>query len=563
MPVNIQGFERPISKVFCSDFEFFIPHYQRPYAWTAEEAYSLYDDLLQFMREQKDDEGNAAYFLGSIVLIKGAAPAAKVVDGQQRLTTLTILLAVLRATMSDSKAKGNFTNYLYEEGNVLEKTKNRYRLHVRQRDNDFFEKYIQSENGIKQLLEANHKDFTDIQKRMLENVKRFNQELLQLEEKERLRFASFLLQQCHLVIVTTPDENSAFRIFSVLNTRGQDLLNADIIKAEVIGKLPAQQQEEYAHRWEAAEELLGRRTFDELISHIRTIHRKFKQQKALLDEIREAVKPAENPIAFIDNELTPLANAFSVIRNKSYSSSNGAENINQLFGWLNQIEHYDWIPPALVFFSSHQNDSAILNRFFADLERLAVYLMVMRIINNQRVERYGRITKAIENGDDLFQENSPLQLSLEEQNKLRLNLDSNIYEMLSEVRQYILLRLDSYLADSVAVYQHKRVTVEHVLPQKPKANSEWLKWYPDEDARLSWTHKLANLVLLTRVKNSQAQTYHFAEKKQKYFNGKDATPFVLTSQVLATADWTPAVLEKRQQRLIKNLDEIWRLNVNV
>src|SRR5439155_25730702 len=93
---KIHGSEHPIRKVFSNDFNFKIPLYQRPYSWTTEQAGELLDDLISFIGSDTSVSINALspYFLGSIVLIKDEAqPDAEVVDGQQRLTTLTILLS--------------------------------------------------------------------------------------------------------------------------------------------------------------------------------------------------------------------------------------------------------------------------------------------------------------------------------------------------------------------------------------------------------------------------------------------------------------------------------------
>lgn len=91
MADRLSGAEYEVAKIFSDDFEYYIPSYQRPYAWTTEEASELFDDLYNFYKDE--DEGNG-YFLGSIVLIKKDKfdPSAEVIDGQQRLTTLTILL---------------------------------------------------------------------------------------------------------------------------------------------------------------------------------------------------------------------------------------------------------------------------------------------------------------------------------------------------------------------------------------------------------------------------------------------------------------------------------------
>ncbi|MDF5738432.1 MULTISPECIES: DUF262 domain-containing protein [unclassified Nostoc] len=103
MPVAIHATEKALFKVFSNDFAFSIPAYQRPYAWTKEQASELLSDLLSFLGNDSEVIADTnSYFLGSIVLIKSEdAPKADVVDGQQRLTTLTILLAVLRSLLSE------------------------------------------------------------------------------------------------------------------------------------------------------------------------------------------------------------------------------------------------------------------------------------------------------------------------------------------------------------------------------------------------------------------------------------------------------------------------------
>lgn len=111
----ISGAEYPISEIFSSNFEYHIPLYQRPYAWTEEEASALFDDLYEFFKNE--DEDNC--FLGSMVLIKqDRIPLSEVIDGQQRLTTLTILLAVIADALSDDK-RSDCEAYLKEKGNAI------------------------------------------------------------------------------------------------------------------------------------------------------------------------------------------------------------------------------------------------------------------------------------------------------------------------------------------------------------------------------------------------------------------------------------------------------------
>jgi len=123
-----------------------------------------------------------------------------------------------------------------------------------------------------------------------------------------------------------------------------------------------------------------------------------------------------------------------------------------------------------------------------------------------------------------------------------------------------LLRLDELLANQPGVsYEHRIITVEHVLPQQPKKGSQWLIDFNEQD-REYWTHRLANLVLLNRRKNSSAQRFDFEKKKHQYFSGSNGVAtFALTLQVLKKESWTPAVLRARQSSLVKRLSDEWEL----
>ena len=109
-------------------------------------------------------------------------------------------------------------------------------------------------------------------------------------------------------------------------------------------------------------------------------------------------------------------------------------------------------------------------------------------------------------------------------------------------------------------YYLRHITIEHVLPQKPNKGSKWLEWFPDEAVRAAWVHRLANLVLLSRRKNSEAQNLDFEIKKEKNFKSdKGVSPFVLTTQVLGKTHWTPDVLQSRQDTLLEKLKTLWSL----
>ena len=128
-PINAS--QQSLVRIFSDEFAFTIPPYQRPYAWGEEQVRELFTDISSALDEALSTKDPVTYFLGSIVLIKKpGSPNADVVDGQQRLTTLTILFAVLR-DLSSGKTATKRHSYICEEGDADKGTKDRYRLDPR------------------------------------------------------------------------------------------------------------------------------------------------------------------------------------------------------------------------------------------------------------------------------------------------------------------------------------------------------------------------------------------------------------------------------------------------
>ncbi len=561
MPYTLTAKEQSLAKIFSDDYVFSIPGYQRPYAWGREQAQELLEDLLAALPAAPAQLSEAApYFLGSIVLIKDEAiPEATVVDGQQRLTTLTLLLSAIRATVNDEDWQKDITGCIYEKGNLVKGTQARYRLLLRERDRDFFRQYIQHENGLQGLAQVNTM-LPDAQSRLRANAQVFMDGLAKLSQPVLVRLVQFVITRCYLVTVATPDLDSAYRIFGVLNSRGLDLSATDILKAEIIGGIAPELRDAYTKKWEDEEEDLGRDEFGDLFSHIRMVYRKAKPQGTLLKEFKEHVTPANQPQSFIDTILLPMAQAFSELRDANYSSTQHAEQVNNYLRWLNRLEFKDWVPPALSFFVKHRQKPELVLNFFRDLERLGYSMLTRKTGVNDRIERFSALTNAIEAGNDLHQESSPLQLSPEEQYQTFAALSGPLYETHSpRALALMLLRIDHLLSDGAASYQYDVVSVEHVMPQQPAPNSQWALWVADKGVHQYWVHRLGNLALLSRKKNSSASNREFAWKKTAYFTKGGTSAFALTTQVLQHESWTVNVMEQRQNSMLEKLVAHWRL----
>ncbi|MDD3470913.1 MAG: DUF262 domain-containing HNH endonuclease family protein [Thermoguttaceae bacterium] len=577
MPKAITGSEYVLQDIFCSKFDFEIPHYQRPYAWTTEQTNELFDDLYQFF--SSEDEKENRYFLGCIVLIKNEnGPRSQIVDGQQRLVTLTILLSILAAKLSnvarqmsaDSEEKERYSQvfdnckaFILDPGNLLCGVPSKPRIALRKRDNEFFYYYVQKfqfeklfglkrPQGIANDAQENIQTNAQLLWDLLDDPKRFPC------EETLLEFAQFIVQCCCVVVVSTPDEKSAFRVFSVLNNRGLDLLPCDIIKADIIGSISIDNPDEYSEHWESMEADLGRDRFNSLLVHIRMMKARVKAKQSLLeifstDVFNKKTPSSQECVDFIKDTLFHCTGIYKCILNNSWKSSEQPEKVNECLRWLNRIDHSDWIPPAMLYLLEPHSDQEIVH-FLAQLERLASYLHITAKTINTRIERYASVLNGIDSGSW----KSAIELSSQEKYAFFTALNGNVYNMYAGKRNYLLLRLDSFLKESGAIYEENVMSIEHVLPQTITGVSYWQERW-SEESHQTWLHRLANLVPLSFRKNVQVSNKDFPSKKAGFIATK-CSPWAMTLALNNYADWTPEIVEQRQKELLDTLVSGWQLD---
>ena len=294
---------------------------------------------------------------------------------------------------------------------------------------------------------------------MFENAGHLWKQLSKLDNGERDRLVEFIIRRCFLVIVSASDQNSAYRIFKVMNDRGLDLSPTDILKAEIIGAIDDEHRTRFTKKWESIEEGLGRDDFRELFAHIRMIYMKDKARGTLNQEFSDSVLKGKDgglddkgAKYVINKVLTPYAESYEVVTRASYESTPSADRVNLYLQHLGRLDNFDWVPPAMAFLNRNKNRTKALIRFVRDLERLAYGMFIRRVNINERINRYSEVLRVIEQGGELFEDTAPLQLDTQEKAEIVEALRGPIYS-LPRVPRPLLLRLDSLLADEGALVQ--------------------------------------------------------------------------------------------------------------
>lgn len=542
-----------VKEIFNDDFLFTIPNYQRPYSWEEEHCLQLLDDLHSFAFRDEEFDELPPYFLGSAVIIKRPdVRNAQIVDGQQRLTTLTILLSCLRFVIKNQEYKDTISEFIYQKGNRLKGTSATYRLKTRQRDQSFFNTIIQEARGLPEYFAAPDGivPANDAQTQMLTNAKAlleaFKQKKYSEDQLELL--ATYIIQKCVIVVVASTDEEMAFRIFNVLNDRGKDLTIADILKSEILEKIQDADQGIYTEKWEDCESRLGIDHFKDFFSHLRAIYTKKKAEKSILAEIREYVRPANDPRHFIDAILIPFTIAYQHILRHDYKAAALAEPINRQLSNLERVAHADWVPCTIYFLAKHASAPAKINDFLLQLEKVTLGMEAMKTSLNERLERYAKIISRIEDGRDLYEKDSELLLNDADRAYIIATLASpDLYG--KRLVKPILAKIEEQMNDGSIQIDYDKLSIEHVLPQTP-ADIYWVSRF-NADQKIKLTNSLGNLSLIAVRKNSQARNFEFQTKLEVYFkaDGK-ASNLAMVNALSAAKDWTAEIIEQRKTELI-------------
>ncbi len=555
-----------------------IPEYQRPYVWEDEQVIALLEDVSSAQKFTQDSE----YFLGSIVFHSKLSDNQQyrdneLLDGQQRLTTLYMLMAVIRDLSEDEDLKKTCRDAIYQKENKFKGIPERMRLtfDIREEVKDFAEEFIKLDDSTKRKEKLNQiiSDGQDI------NIKNMAKAIITMREwfikNDTINVEDFfihLMNNVLLIFVSSQELDDAFRLFTVLNDRGVKLRNSDILKADNLKFVTDDSKRKtYAMFWEELEGEL-QEDFDQFLSYIRTILVKEKARLSLLKEFELNIyNPKEyNRETKLSISITPLLNkgvdTFEYIKkfkkhydflfNNANSSLGSTFEFENLIALLQDNSIADiWIPPLLTY-----RDSFGDNEIFAFLLKLDNKFSADLIAGESpttRIESMNNIIKEIEK--------VKLDGSISEVSKVSTLLNSKVFDFnkiafMNEIEngqiykrkfaRYILLKLDYLNSGNTQKWNTpSKISIEHVLPQNPSQNSKWKNDFTDEQ-HTHWLNRLGNLVLISRTKNISLSNLDFVDKKRKYFDSNmDVFPNSL--KVIQNNVWDLTTLESNHVRVIQ------------
>lgn len=555
MSNGITSRETTLSALFAPGEELAMPPYQRSYSWSDKEALDLLGDL------REAAEADDMHFVGAIVVVRASeGHVSEIVDGQQRLTTLTILLSVLRDLEEDPAEADKIHALIGDRGRPMLGEEARWRLSLNHIDGPFFRATIQEPGSTRAVLDEPGE--SESQRRMTRNAAAFLKELKPLSVEARRTLFETIASRCAIVRVTVADRDAGYRVFRVLNTRGKEPASHDIVKTDLFERagFTVEEADKQSRVWAEHEARLGGSAFDDLLRQIRFIHDK-STKGDLVSAFRKSALGKMSPREFLSKTLPAYVQAYHEINSGEIMLGTHTEQVKAHLHRLRSLDHHSWRAPALHFLVSRREAEAEVLDFFRGLERLGFVLQLVVSNREQRNKRYRRIIDVVESSrkDALFGRSGPFVIAKEEARKVRERLTGRFGSF--GQRRSLALRLNAAIKGGSTIEPDADATVEHVFPRNPSPDSHWMKIWPNESAHRDLVDTIGNFVLLPHAVNQEADRLTFHEKKKVYFNGAGGAQFALTRDLEHEDLWTPETVRKRTERLADILCQDWDLEL--
>lgn len=525
-----------------------VPHHQRSYSWEEKHVQDLLDDITI-----AKDANEPEYFLGSIVTMENEQGSPRVVDGQQRLATVTILMAKIRdyfATHKDDRrAQLIDSGYLQSQGLVdLER---RPKLQLNIEDNSFFESRILAPMGDeKRNVEPSKYSHA----KLVEAAGCIERYIGQITQGPNATdhltdLVSYLTNNVKVIWVSVSDDVNAYKVFETLNDRGLSLAISDLLKNYLFGRAHdrlEQVQEHWSTMLAHLESLEERDLIVTYIRHLWCSKEGIVREKRLYPDIKQKIRTRSNTLD-LSHQLASNARIYSAILDPG----------EEFWGEYGPKcrEHMQ----TLNFFRMSQIRplvSAVLDEFSAqDIQETlrsivawGVRFMITGGVGGGTLEKYysekaQAIRKGkIEDADNLREAmRTVVPTDKEFRESFKIAKVSKQYLARYYLRALEQQRAGEDYPELIPNPNKEVVNLEHILPRNPSGSWDHF----EEHERDAFVNRIGNLAIMGRDLNEGAANASFSVKKSVYQNSS----FQLTSDIAEYDKWDVIHIEERQEKL--------------
>ncbi|NES80545.1 MAG: DUF262 domain-containing protein [Moorea sp. SIO2B7] len=548
--------------------QFQVPLFQRPYCWEKSKLEALWDDIMNIY----DGQVEGVYFLGSIVTqpILGTAEGISpylIIDGQQRLTTLSILLASLRNKVN--KEYSELADELHESYliNKFKKDEALYKVLPTQHDRDFYIKIIQDRN-----IEIDKDDAKTV--KIYEAYTFFK---LKLEKNKNLDFSKFknvILEKLMLVNITSDNDDNPYLIFESLNMKGQELTQADLVRNYMFMKLPKEKQESlYNEIWMPLEENFKRNVeqnkkySDELTNAFWYYLRKDGEsinQKSVYQCLKKKIDKSNIDIVNELKDLTRFVKYYQCFNFPDQEEKN--TTLKKYFKNFLRLDFKTSHIFLLNIYDKYESQELSLDDFEKILISLESYF-VRRLFTGVSTRVLGTVFNNLYKESMKFESNSIVENFLkilrgydkkkkwpEDEEFIQGIITKPIYtKNYSDRVKFILERLEQSLTKEKVDFQN--LTNEHIMPQT--LTNEWRSGLENnyEQIHKKWLHTLGNITLTAY--NSELSNKSYSEKLEYIKKSNLSLNQYFRDKNNSVNLWNADTIKNRAEYLAKIAIKVW------
>lgn len=535
--------------------KFVIPEYQRPYAWSDEQIQTLFDDLAEYTA----NDSESTYFLGTVVSYENDLGEQEIIDGQQRITSLFLLLRALYSkltSMTETKEVRNFKSQiesaLWEQDELTAEVDYEKTLIVSkvmgEEGNEAFTNILikgKVENGAKDNYSLNYNLFVELIEKYATN-----------EPELFYWFIRNVLNKAILLPITADSQDTALTIFSTLNDRGLALSDSDIFKAKIYNHLDAEQKANFIELWQQLDEdaTSASESIQKLFYYYMFYLRALENDRNTTTPGIRKYYSRNNFEQLYNNDVMPnlkiVLNLWIVVNNRVEIDEEWSKNveIKQILDGLSSYPNEFWKYPVVIYYLKYRTLKDFENLFLKFLKKLFAVLSARYIVT----PTINAVKRGILNlNSEIINSATPkFDFSIVDEQELKEKIKTahrNTVRMILKILSY---RHQKELLP-------EKWEIEHILPQKWQ--SSYFPNNSDQEVKNLVEH-IGNKIPFEKKLNIVASNGYFRKKKESYEKTKVQLLLDLSQN---HNDWG---LDEIRERNIRISDEIlmilneWGLN---
>ena len=563
--MNFNTANQTFRQLMGNGLSYRVPSFQRDYSWDADE----WDDLWQDIEGLFGEAPEPAHYMGYLVLQSQDNKAFDIIDGQQRMTTLSLLMlaAISRlmelATPDDpqdpqfrraEQLRGNYIGYL-DPVSLVPSSK----LKLNRHGDGFYQNYLVP---LEQLPRAGLNPSEHLLRRSFQWFKKQIRQRSDESGEAIARFIDTVVDKLFFTVITVTDELNAFTVFETLNARGVRLSTTDLLKNYLFAlvakdQVPASELGALENRWEGIVGLLGSESFPEFLRIFWNSRNKLARKSDLFKTIRSAIGNRAEAFALI-RDLDRQARVYAALRNPESSGWPGPVRTN-----LKELQMFNVRQPLAVLLAAHERlgheESLEFQRFLRAIITLSFrYNVICSRLANEQERLYNDIAVKLQDGRiaNVAQAIQALRPVYPEDGEFRTAFADKTLRTTSNrnkrILRFILFKMEAHLSSREFDFESANYSIEHVLPESP--DDGWPQF--DDRQREAFIHRMGNLTLLETAANNRIGNADYEQKRPVL----EASELQVSRNLAQRYDsWTVDAIQERQNWMARQATSIWRV----